>query len=153
MLLARNFTLAEMLKSQEAMRRSIDNTPTDPALVDALRALAVNVLQPVREHFGGPVFVTSGYRCPQLNAAIGGSATSQHMKGQAADFEVAGHSNFEVAEWIRDNLEYDQLILEYYTPGDPHSGWVHCSYVAGQCRKDVKSCKAGPVYQPGLVLT
>ena len=75
------------------------------------------------------------------------------MDGQAADFEVAGHRNFEVAEWVRDNLEFDRLILEFYTPGDPNSGWVHCSYVVGNCRKDVRSCKAGPVYLPGLVLT
>lgn len=153
MQLARNFTLAEMVKSQTAARQGIDNTPTDPQIVEALRAVAVSVLQPVRDHFGNPVFVTSGYRCPQLNTAIGGSANSQHMKGQAADFEVAGHSNFAVAEWVRDNLEFDQLILEFYTPGDPHSGWVHCSFLPGDCRRDVRSCKAGPVFLPGLVLT
>lgn len=151
--LTRNFTLAEMLKSQAADRKGIDNTPADPAIVEALQAVAVNILQPVRDHFDRAVFVSSGYRCPALNTAIGGSATSQHMRGEAADFEVAGHSNFDVAEWIRDNLEFDQLILEFYTPGDPHSGWVHCSYVPDRCRKDVRSCKAGPVYLPGLVLT
>jgi hypothetical protein len=153
MQLARDFTLAEMLRSQTATRRGIDNTPADMAIVEGLRAVAINVLQPVRDHFGVPVFVTSGYRCPQLNAAIGGSATSQHMRGQAADFEVTGRSNLEVAEWVRDSLDFDQLILEFYTPGDPNSGWVHCSYINGQCRKDVLSCKAGPVYLAGLVLT
>jgi zinc D-Ala-D-Ala carboxypeptidase len=151
--LSATFDLAEMVKSQTAARLGIDNTPDD-AIVAALPAVAVNILEPVRRQFERPVVVTSGYRCPTLNAAIGGSASSQHMKGQAADFEVPGHGNLEVAEWIRDNLEFDQLILEYYTPGDPNSGWVHCSYVApGQCRKDVRSCKAGPVYLPGLVLT
>ena len=105
-------------------------------------------MQPVRDHFGASVFVTRGYSCPQLNASIGGSATSQHMQGHAVEAQ-----HLEVAEWIRDNLEFDQLILEFYTPGDPHSGWVHCSYVPGRCRKDVRSCKAGPVYLSGLVLT
>jgi hypothetical protein len=86
------------------------------------------VVQPVRDHFG-PTIITSGYRSPALNEAIGGSSTSQHSKGEAVDLEVLGVSTAEVCEWIAANTNFDQLILEFYTPGDTNSGWVHVSYV------------------------
>lgn len=129
--LSANFTQAEMVLSRTANRRGINNTP-DAAAVAALRALAVNVLQPVRDHFGKPVVVTSGYRSPALNRAIGGSATSQHVQGEAADFTVAGVSNLVVARWIVANLPFDQLIYEF-----GESGWLHVSYRAGRLRKQV----------------
>lgn len=148
MQLSKNFSLRELTRSQVAARRGIDNTPPQ-AVVERLRALAENVLQPVRDHFGAPVVVTSGYRSPELNDAIGSSDRSQHPKGEAADFEVVGRSNLEVAEWIRDNLTFDQLILEFYTPGDPRSGWVHCSYVPPP-RNQVLTARRGGGYVEGL---
>ena len=87
------------------------------------------VVQPVRDHFG-PTVLNSGYRGPELNEAVGGSSKSQHCKGQAADIEVPGVPNAELAEWIKENCDFDQLILEFYTPGIPDSGWVHVSYVS-----------------------
>lgn len=128
MRLSENFTLREYTKSQTASRRGIDNTPNDKHLESA-RALFENVAQPIRDHFG-PTIITSGYRSPALNEAIGGSTTSQHSKGEAVDLEVPGVSTAEVAEWISQNLVYDQLILEFYTPGDINSGWVHVSFKA-----------------------
>ena len=91
------------------------------------------MLQPVRDHFGR-VKVTSGYRSVDLCMAIGSSANSQHAKAEAADFECVGVDNAELADWIKDNLPYDQLIVEYYTPGEPNSGWIHCSWIPDQPR-------------------
>ena len=136
MRLSKNFTMAEFTKSQTAERKGIDNTPQGEHL-EAAKALFEKVVQPVRDHFG-PTVINSGYRSPELNEAVGGSSRSQHCKGEAADIEVPGTPNAELAEWIRDNLEFDQLILEFYTPGIPDSGWVHVSYLAdgdnrGEC--------------------
>ena len=128
MRLSENFTLAEYTKSQTASRKGIDNTPGEEHLA-AAKELFENVVQKVRDHFG-PTIITSGYRSPALNEAIGGSATSQHSKGEAADLEVPGVATAEVAQWISDNLVYDQLILEFFEPGDINSGWVHVSYKA-----------------------
>ena len=127
MKLSKNFTLAEFTKSQTAERKGLDNNPTDEHLVRA-KLLFENVVQKVRENFG-PTVINSGYRGAELNAAVGGSTKSQHCKGQAADIEVPGIANAEVAQWIVDNCDFDQLILEFYTPGIPDSGWVHVSYV------------------------
>jgi hypothetical protein len=93
------------------------------------------VLERVRDNFKRPVLVSSGYRSPALCKAIGSSAKSQHAKGQAADFELAGVDNIDLARWIRDTLDYDQLILEFYDKDDPQSGWVHCSTKASGNRK------------------
>jgi hypothetical protein len=93
------------------------------------------VLQPVRNHFGKSVTVNSGYRSPEINAAVGGSKTSDHCKGQAADIEIDGLPNPELAQWIMDNLDYTQLILEFYTQGQPNSGWVHVSYDPNNLKK------------------
>lgn len=127
MQLSKNFQLHEFTRSQTATRRGIKNTPT-PAQIESLRKLCVHVLQPVRDHYGQPIRISSGFRSPRLNRAIGGSSTSQHSKGEAADFEVPGVSNLAVCRWMEANLNYDQLILEFYTPGVPNSGWVHVSY-------------------------
>lgn len=126
MRLSPNFTLPEFLKSQTALRLGVDMDPPPP-VVEALRTLCVEVLQPVRDHFG-PVSISSGWRPLKVNRAIGSSDGSQHVRGEAADFEVPGVSNHEVCKWIEDNLTFDQLILEFYTPGQPNSGWVHVSY-------------------------
>lgn len=120
--LSPNFTLAEMVRSGTALRRGIDNTPL-PIVVKNLERLCRNVLEPVRAHYGRPVIVTSGYRSPALNSAIGGSGTSQHSQGEAADFTVVGARNIEVCRWISANLEFDQVIYEF-----GEEGWVHCSW-------------------------
>lgn len=135
MKLSENFSLLELTKSDTAIRKDIDNTPDDVVTAN-LQALVTNVLQVVRDKFGS-VKVTSGYRSPLLNSSIGGSKTSQHCFGFAADFEVGGVDNKELAVWIRDNLEFTQLILEFYTEGDANSGWVHCAYDATDLKKQV----------------
>lgn len=126
MKLSKNFGLAEFTKSQAALRLGLDNSPSIRT-TQSLRLLCESVLQPVRDYFG-PVVISSGYRSLQLNKAIGGSKTSQHCQGEAADFECPGHSNYDVAAWISKNLPFDQLILEFYTQGEPSSGWIHVSY-------------------------
>lgn len=124
--LSANFTLKELTKSDTATRLGLDNTPDDEAL-ENLKTLCEKVLQPVRDNFGR-VTVNSGYRSPESNAAVGGSKTSDHCKGMAADIEVDGVDNPDLAQWIMDNLEYTQLILEFYERGKGSSGWVHVSY-------------------------
>ena len=130
MKLSENFSLQELLKSQTALRKGIDNKPADPSIITNLQVLCEKVLQPVRDHYARPVVINSGYRCPKLNKAIGSSSKSQHTKGEAADIEIPGLSNKELAEYIEDNLPFDQLILEFYNGVDPNSGWVHVSYVS-----------------------
>ena len=127
MKLSANFNLAELIKSQTAERKGIPNNPS-PGQIDNLRDLCMNVLQPIRSNFEKPVIISSGYRSAELCIAIGSVLTSQHTEGKAADIEVPGVDNKELAEWIRNNLEYDQLILEFYKEGEPDSGWVHVSY-------------------------
>ena len=133
MQLSKNFNLVEMTKSQTATRKGIDNTPSAEHQAN-LQSLCMHVLQPNRDHFSQDVTVSSAYRSPELCLAIGSKTTSQHAKGEAADFEIFGVSNKELADYINENLEYDQLILEYWTESDPNSGWVHCSYSEGNNR-------------------
>jgi hypothetical protein len=128
--LSDHFILGEMIASQTAARRGIANIP-GPAEIAALERVCEFVLEPVRRHYRRPVKVSSGYRAPALNAAIGGSPTSQHPKGEATDFEVPGVPNYDVACWIEKNVLYDQLILECYTPGIANSGWIHVGRGAG----------------------
>ena len=130
--LSRNFTLSELIKSDTAIRKGINNNP-NAEQIEKLKALCENILQPVRDHFGR-VKITSGFRSVDLCMAIGSSANSQHAKAEAADFECVGVDNAELADWIKDTLPYDQLIVEYYTPGEPNSGWIHCSYISDQPR-------------------
>ena len=133
--LTKNFSLVELTKSQTAERKGIDNTPSTEHQ-ENLKRLCESILQRVRDHFGRVVSVSSGYRSPELCTAIGSKITSQHAKGEAADFEIFGVSNKELADYIHEHLEYDQLILEYWKGEDePNSGWVHCSYTNGNNRK------------------
>ena len=151
--LSANFSLHEMTKSETALRMGLDNTP-DGEATENLRALCENVLQKVRDHYGKGVKVNSAYRSPESNAAVGGSKTSDHCKGMAADIEIPGVPNAELAQWIMDNLDYTQLILEFYTPGIPDSGWVHVSYDPNNLKKqELTAMKvAGKTqYVPGLV--
>ena len=153
MKLSKNFSVAELSKSEAATRQGLDNTPS-MTIIDNLQALVDNVLQPVRDKFG-PVVVTSAYRSPEVNKAIGGSATSDHCRGQAADFEVMGMHNKDLAEWIKDNLKFTQLILEFPSKTDPNAGWVHCSYDKANLKCQVLTAvKVGgkTVYQNGLVV-
>ena len=125
--LTRNFTLAELIKSDTAIRKGINNNP-NAEQIEKLKTLCEKILQPVRDHFGR-VKITSGYRSPELCVAIGSSLNSQHARAEAADFEVVGVDNCDLADWIKRELPYDQLILEFYTPGEPNSGWIHCSWI------------------------
>jgi zinc D-Ala-D-Ala carboxypeptidase len=150
--LSKNFTLTEYTKSQTALRLGIDNTPNEDHLASA-KLLFERVVQPVRDHFG-PTVINSGYRGPELNAAIGGAATSQHCRGEAVDIECPGIPNHEVAEWIQNNLDFDQLILEFYTLGIPDSGWVHVSYIPeGNRKQSLTAVKQDgkTVYLQGLI--
>jgi len=115
--LTRNFTLQELIKSDTAIRKGIDNNPNADQ-IEKLKLLCEKILQPVRDHFGR-VKVTSGFRSPQLCTAIGSSINSQHSRAEAADFECVGVDNAELADWIHRELDWDQLIVEYYVPGEP----------------------------------
>lgn len=146
--LSEHFTLAEMTRSATAVRKGIRNVPGE-AETRALALLCENVLEPVRAHFGAPVRVTSGYRSPRLNVAVGGSATSDHCLGRAADFTVVGVSNIEVCRWIAATLNYKQLIYEF-----GEDGWVHCAYAGPPFKNDELTArrKGGrTTYLPGLV--
>ena len=132
--LSKNFTLEEFEKSQTATRKGIDNKPTLEH-IENLTELCVQILEPTRRNFGKPMVITSGYRSEELCEAIGSKSTSQHAKGEAADFEMFGIDNKELAKYIKNNLVFDQLILEFYNPDDPSSGWVHCSYSKEENRK------------------
>ncbi|MDG6079739.1 DUF882 domain-containing protein [Erythrobacter litoralis] len=133
--LSPHFTLAEMTASQTAARRDIPNDPP-PAVIANLRTLCIEVLEPVRTHFDRPVVVSSGYRSPILNRAIGGSGSSQHCLGEAADFTVPGVGVLDLAQWMQRNLNYDQLIYEY-------GRWVHVSYRHGRLRNMELTAKYG----------
>lgn len=132
--LSKNFTLNELIKSQEATRLGIDNTPNEEQIKN-LKILCENILQPLRDYYGMPLSISSGYRSAALCEAIGSSAKSQHTKGQAADFEIFGIPNKEIADFIVENFDYDQCILEFWNENEPNSGWVHCSYSLNANRK------------------
>jgi hypothetical protein len=155
MKLSANFSLEEMVKSQVAARQDIDNTPSADVIAK-LQVLCEKGLEPIRK-WVGPLHVNSGYRSPELNRAVGGTTNSQHVKGEAADIE-GQMSTLDLAKRIvqlqKDgDVDFDQLILECYTPGKDDSGWVHVSYREGQNRREVLTAyrKNGRmVYEPGL---
>ena len=127
MKLSQHFSYQEFIKSQTATRKGIKNEPDDTQLYN-MKMVCMNILEPIRTTFERPVIITSGFRSPELCVAIGSSTNSQHAKGEAADFEIPGVSNKEVADWIHENLPNDQLILEFFDGKDPNSGWIHCSH-------------------------
>lgn len=133
--LSKNFTVVELCRSQLAMDCGVDNTPDGEVLAN-LKNLCEKVLQPIRDHYGKPVKINSGYRSEQVNVLARGSKTSDHITGCAADIEIAGVPNVELARWVADNLSYTQVILEFYTPGVPDSGWVHVSYKPDNLKKE-----------------
>ena len=140
-----NLNLAEITRSDTAKRHGIDNTPTAEHL-ENFKLLADKVFEPIREHFKTPIFISSGYRSKELNSFIKGSASSQHCKGQAIDIDMDG-SNGEVTnrmvfDFIKNKLDYDQLIWEHGTDFNPD--WVHVSYVKGKNRKQkLKAIRSG----------
>ena len=153
MQLTKNFSLAEMTVSETARSRGLKNEPGTQE-IENLRTLCQQVLQPLREAYGKSIKVNSGFRAPDVNAAVGGSRTSDHCKGQAADIEIPGVPNAELAKYIADYFDFTQLILEFYTPGIPDSGWVHVSYDPKNLKKQVMTAmkeKGKTVYKPGLI--
>ena len=129
--LSAHFTLAEMTRSEAATRKGVANTPP-PDAIENLRALCNKVLQPLRDEMARPMRINSAYRGPEANAAVGGSKSSQHMSGEAADIEFDGFDNKLLAKKIVDmKLPFDQIILEFYRPGEPNSGWIHVSHKRG----------------------
>ena len=127
-----HFTLDEMLKSQTALRRGLDNSP-EPKQLENLLTLCEKVLEPIRVHWAKPVVINSGFRSLLVNRAVGSKDSSQHARGEAADIEIPGIDNLVLYYWIAEEIDFDQLILEYYS-GEPASGWVHVSYVGDENR-------------------
>ena len=129
MKISNNISYAEAIHSNTAKRKGIDNTP-NPTQVENMRITAEKIFQPLREWVGGPIKINSFFRSPELNEAIGGSKTSQHCKGQAIDIDdVYGYkTNAEMYRWIKENLNFDQMIWEFGTDMNPN--WVHISYVS-----------------------
>ena len=136
--------------SKKAESLGIDNTPPDEVRAN-LSALVEHILEPVMAHFGGQVDITSGYRCEALNQEIGGAGASQHCTGEAVDFGIIDTDIYDIACFIRDNLTFDQLIMENRNPGDFNKGWVHVSYCRhGDNRGQVQTYRDGE-YVDGLV--
>jgi hypothetical protein len=140
MKLSENLTLSEVVRSESAKRRGINNNPSAEHL-ENLKLLAEKVFQPIRDHFKRPIHISSGYRSKILNNAIGGSFNSQHSKGEAIDIDMDGTSitNKQVFDFIKDNLDFDQLIWEFGTDNNPD--WVHVSYSKDRNRKQVLRAK------------
>jgi zinc D-Ala-D-Ala carboxypeptidase len=137
MQLSKHFTLEEMTKSMTATRKGIDNIP-GPGEIKNLGDLCYEVLEPLRAHFDLPVTISSGYRSEALCEAIGSKKTSQHAKGQAVDLEINSIPNIKTAYWLQNNVDFDQLIMEFYDKDDPAGGWIHISYhESGSNRKQV----------------
>jgi len=156
MQLSEHFKLNEFTKSETAIRKRIDNTP-GPDHAQNLKNVCEKILEPVRRHFNKPVRINSGYRGPALNSAVGGSIKSQHCNGEAIDFEIDGLPNPDLAKWVSENCEFDQIILEFYDPKEgPNSGWVHASYTTkGPNRKQkltAVTVNGKTVYKPGFVV-
>ena len=156
MKLSKNLTLAECLRSNTAKRLGIKNEPHDDWVVENLKAIAENVFQPLREGLGVPIYVSSGYRSPDLNVAISGSKRSQHMEGRALDLDAdvfGGTSNCDIFHYIKNNLEFDQLIWEFGDEGSPD--WIHVSFIHdGRNRKRcLRACRAdnGQVYYEVII--
>ena len=144
MQLSKNLALAEVIRRETAKRKGISNMPT-PQHIENFKKLAENVFQPIREHFGVPIHISSGYRSKALNTAVGGSLSSQHCSGEAIDIDMDGTSitNKQIFDFIKENLNFDQMIWEFGTDTNPD--WVHVSYEStGKQRKQIlKAVKAG----------
>ena len=138
-----------MTRSMTAQRRGIDNTPGSGEIHN-LTEICYKILEPLRAKFDKPITITSGYRSEALCEAIGSKKTSQHALGQAVDLEIFGVPNIKTAYWLQNNVDFDQLIMEYFDPTDPAAGWVHVSYnEKGANRKQVLTFD-GKKYTEGL---
>jgi zinc D-Ala-D-Ala carboxypeptidase len=154
MQLTTHFSLNEMTRSQSAARFDIDNTPDEQSIYN-LQVLCEQILQPLRELYNRPISISSGYRCPELNERIGGSSNSHHMRGMAADIEIFGIANGDLATYISQYFQFTQVILEFYNPTNPASGWVHVSYDPDDLKCEVLTSSrvnGRTVYTPGLQL-
>ena len=147
MQLSKNFSLEEMERSQTAQRMGIKNKAGSGEIKN-LTDLFYNVLEPCRAKFDKPIRISSGYLSEELCVAIGSKKTSQHALGMAVDMEIPSESNLKVALWLQNNVDFDQLILEYYT-GEANSGWIHVSFHEGNNRKQVLTFD-GKSYTNGL---
>jgi zinc D-Ala-D-Ala carboxypeptidase len=134
MQLSTNLSLAEVTRSETAKRRGISNMPT-PEHIENFKKLAANIFQPIREHFGKPILISSGYRSAELNKAIGGSLSSQHSSGEAIDIDMDGTdiTNKQIFDYIKENLNFDQMIWEFGTDANPD--WVHVSFAANRSQR------------------
>jgi hypothetical protein len=134
MQLSTNLSLAEVTRSETAKRRGISNMPTAEH-IENFKKLAANIFQPIREHFGKPILISSGYRSAELNKAIGGSLSSQHCSGEAIDIDMDGTdiTNAQIFNYIKDNLNFDQMIWEFGTDANPD--WVHVSFAANRSQR------------------
>ena len=128
-MISEHISYKEGVYSNTAIRRGIDNTPNDEQLTN-MELVADEVFEPLRTYVGGPIKINSFFRCPELNTAIGGSSKSQHCKGQAIDIDdtFGRMTNAEMYHWIKDHLEFDQMIWEFGDDDNPN--WVHVSYVS-----------------------
>lgn len=132
MRLSKNFTLEEFIRSSTAERMGIDNVPKDEEVIENLRDLCLEILQPLRDYAGAPVHINSGYRCKELNVAVGGVKNSQHCRGEACDIRIASpKQGREWAAWIEDNCRFDQMLLERNKNG---AVWLHVS-----CKRDTEA--------------
>ncbi len=152
MKISEHLSLSEVTRSETAKRKGISNNPTAEHL-ENFKLLAENVFEKIRNHFGVPIHISSGYRSKELNSAIGGSQTSQHSKGQAIDVDMDGSgdgvTNADVFNFIKDNLVFDQLIAEFPKQGNPD--WVHVSYTKVNNRKQIlvaKKVNGKTIYTP-----
>ena len=139
--LSEHFTIKELTYSDTAIRLGIDNSPTEQVLKN-LQNVVQFILEPLRNYFDKPIKINSGYRSVALCEALKSKPTSQHTLGEAVDFEVIGIPNQVASEWLVNNLEYDQCILEFYNPNIYNSGWIHCSYSAINRKQYLKAYTA-----------
>ena len=138
--ISKHLTLEELTYSATAIKLGIVNVPNQ-LQTENLKTLALKVFEPVREHFGVPIHISSGYRIMNLNQALKGSITSQHCKGEAIDIDMKGDkvSNAQIFHWIKDNLKYDQLIWEFGDKKNPD--WVHVSYTKDNRQQTLRAVK------------
>ena len=147
--MTQSFSIRELTYSDTAIRLGIDNTPTDEILKN-LQNVIQFILEPISNNFDSQIMITSGYRSPALCQAIGSKPTSQHTLGMAVDFEILGTPNKEVSDWIVNHLDYDQCILEFWTPSEANSGWIHCSFSSNNRKQYLRAYKQHGfiVYEP-----
>jgi hypothetical protein len=152
MQISKHLSLAEVSRSETAKRKGINNTPSGEHL-ENFKKLAENIFEPIREHFGVPIHISSGYRSKELNAAVGGSATSDHCVGSAIDIDMDdstnGVTNNQVFNFIKDNLKFKQLIAEF--PVNGKLSWVHVAYNENNLKNQIlvaKKVNGKTVYIP-----